>query len=92
MGVIAAFFARLLRMCPGHLFTGFLLIRQEVRAIFKTCNQLITSSCGGADAGDPLLDVSEMVFAFVDRMLTNPEQRAFSGCWKVIDTAALELR
>jgi hypothetical protein len=40
MGVIAAFFARLLRMCPGRLFTGFLLIRQEVRAMFKTCNQL----------------------------------------------------
>ena len=41
MGVIADFFARLLRMCPGRLFTGFLLIRQEVRAIFKTCNQLV---------------------------------------------------
>jgi hypothetical protein len=40
MGVIADFFARLLRMCPGRLFPGFLLIRQEVRAIFKTCNQL----------------------------------------------------
>jgi hypothetical protein len=36
MGVIADFFARLLRMCPGRLFPGFLLIRQEVRAIFKT--------------------------------------------------------
>jgi hypothetical protein len=40
MGVIADFFARLLRMCPGRLLTGFLLIRHEVRAIFKTCNQL----------------------------------------------------
>ena len=40
MGVIADFCARLLRMCPGRLFPGFLLIRQEVRAIFKTCNQL----------------------------------------------------
>ena len=40
MGVIAAFFARLLQMCPGRLFTGLLLRRQEVRAIFKTCNQL----------------------------------------------------
>jgi hypothetical protein len=40
MGVIADFFARLLRMCPGRLLTGFLLIRQEVRAIFKTYNQL----------------------------------------------------
>ena len=27
MGVIADFFARLLRMCPGRLFPGFLLIR-----------------------------------------------------------------
>jgi hypothetical protein len=41
MGVIADFFARLLRMCPGRLFPGFLLIRQEIRAIFKTCSQLI---------------------------------------------------
>ena len=41
MGVITAFFVRLLRMCSGRLFTGFLLIRQEVRAIFKTCNRLI---------------------------------------------------
>jgi hypothetical protein len=43
MGVIAAFFARLLQMCPGRLLTGFLIIRQEVRAIFKTCNRLIAN-------------------------------------------------
>jgi len=30
-------------MCPGRLFTSFLLIRQEVRVIFKTCNQLLRS-------------------------------------------------
>jgi hypothetical protein len=35
MGVIADFFACLLWMYPGRLFTGFLLIRQEVRAIFQ---------------------------------------------------------
>jgi hypothetical protein len=39
MGAIAVFFARLLRMCPGRLFTRFLLICQEVEAIFKTCNR-----------------------------------------------------
>jgi len=32
-----------------------------------------------------------MVFAFVDHMLTDPEQRALSGRWEIIDAAALEL-
>jgi hypothetical protein len=41
MCVITAFFARVLRMCLGRPYTGFLLIRQEVRAICKTRNQLI---------------------------------------------------
>ena len=46
MGVIAVFFAHLLRMCPGCSFTSLPLIHQEVRAIFKTCNQLYMSSTG----------------------------------------------
>src|SRR5262245_1020389 len=38
MGVITALFAHLLQMGPGRLCPGFLLIRQEVRAMFKTCH------------------------------------------------------
>ena len=40
MGVIAAFFARVFRLSLGRPCTGFFLIRQEVRAICKTRNQL----------------------------------------------------
>jgi len=43
MCVIAAFFARVLRICLGRPGTGFLLIRQEVRTICKTRNQLLLS-------------------------------------------------
>ena len=39
--MIAAFFARVLRICLGRPGTGFLLIRQEVRTICKTRNQLL---------------------------------------------------
>jgi hypothetical protein len=41
--VITAFFARALQMCLDRPCTRFLLIRQEVRAIGKTRNQLIPS-------------------------------------------------
>jgi hypothetical protein len=40
MGVMAAFFARVLRRRLGRPYTGFLLIRQEGRAIDKPRNQV----------------------------------------------------
>ena len=40
MGVIAACFARVLRLCLGSPDTGLLCIGQEVRAMCKTRNQL----------------------------------------------------
>jgi hypothetical protein len=39
MCVIAAFFARVLRVCIGCIGMGFLLVLQEVRQICKTRNQ-----------------------------------------------------
>ena len=52
MDVIAAFFARVLRMCLSRPCTGFLPIWQEVRATDKTRNQLriawdVTTQSGG---------------------------------------------
>ena len=38
-----AFSAHLLRMCPGRLCTGFLLMRQEVRAMFNNDDQFYRS-------------------------------------------------
>jgi hypothetical protein len=35
MGVIAAFFTHLLRMCPDRLFTGLLLIRGCIRVLLR---------------------------------------------------------
>jgi hypothetical protein len=46
MGVMAAFFARALRIRLGRPYTGFLPIRQEVRAIGKTRNQLHGNKAG----------------------------------------------
>ena len=40
IGVITAFFACALWMCLGRSCTGLVLLRQEVRAIYKTRNQL----------------------------------------------------
>ena len=44
MCVIAAFFAHVFRISLGRPCTDFLFIRQEVRAICKTRNQLLVKS------------------------------------------------
>ena len=55
MCVIAAFFARVLRMCIGCTGMGFLLVLQEVRRICKTRNQFcMTSLSPNAPGKEPV--------------------------------------
>src|SRR5262245_46627756 len=49
------------------------------------------ASCRRTDAVNDSLDVAEMVFAFVDGMLTDPEQRVRGRRGEGIDAAALQL-
>ena len=59
-------------MCPGRLFTGFLLIRQEVRAIFQNLQSVI------------LLSQDEARFPLVPTLCTTlgvKGQRPLVGTW-----------